>query len=399
MTDLSVPFMGIQFQTPFLLASGQATTAVGQISRHCREIAENHWGGLVTKTIIARYGVYKRPHLWSSRRLQFLAMTNTGPAMTIFSKKLMKALKKDVQDAHCAGLVIIPSIIGNSLEEWRRLAREVEDTGADALELNLSCPSPSESIKKSLGGYLVGQNVEVTRQVVEVVAKAVRIPVMPKLTFHSPDIAQSARVCKEAGAKAVSAINTIRGILGVDLDTGKILSEGANGKTYLGGISGPLIKPFGLRSVAEIKMEVKGLEVCAIGGIDGWESVVEYLMVGAGLVQVCTGVMWYGFSLGKKLRNGLARYMQEKNFRSLSDFQGMALKDIDSSQSQESVRAYPVIDEEKCNLCRRCLRACGDAAYHALSMEGSKMKISSEKCEGCGLCRVVCKEEAISQGP
>ena len=396
MVDLSVQFMGIHFSTPFLLASGQATTGAGEISKHCQEIAENHWAGLVTKTIIPQYGIYKRPHLWSSKRLHLWGMTNTGPAMTVYSKEAMKALKKDIESAHSAGLIIIPSIIANSLEEWRSRAREMEDLGADALELNLSCPSPSDSILKSMGGYLVGQNAEITGQVVEAVCQGCRIPVMPKMTFHSPDLPQNARACKVAGAKAVSAINTIRGIIGIDLDRGKILSEGNNGKTYLGGISGPLIKPFGLRAVAEIKKEVEGLEVCAIGGIDGWESAAEYIMVGAGLTQVCTAVMWHGFSLGKKLRNGLAKFMQGKKYQRLSDFQGMALRDVDYFQNQESVKAYPVIDSERCNLCQRCLRACRDGAYQALSLEGSRLMVSRERCEGCGLCRVVCKEEAIS---
>jgi dihydropyrimidine dehydrogenase (NAD+) subunit PreA len=219
---------------------------------------------------------------------------------------------------------------------------------------------------------------------------------MPKLTFHTLAIAQSAKACKEAGARAVSAINTIRGIIGIDIERGRILSDGANGKTYLGGISGPLIKPFGLRAVAEIQMEVAGIEVCAVGGIDGWESAIEYIMVGASLVQVCTAAMWYGFPLGKKLNNGLAKFMRRKNYNSLADFKGIALKHIDYSQNKESIRAYPIINAEKCNFCKRCLRACNDAAYCAIFVEDSTLKVNRERCECCGLCRVVCKEEAIS---
>ncbi len=395
MIDLSVKFMDIGFKTPFLLAAGQITTSAGEIWKHCDEIAKNDWAGLITKTIVSKYGYYKRPHLWSSKRFKLLGMSNSGPPLSIYSKELMRALKKDIVSGHSAGLVIIPSIIGCSLKEWQNLAREIEDLGADALELNLSCPSPSDCIKGSMGGYLVGQNFELTRKVVETVCTACQIPVMAKLTFHSPNIVETARVCKEAGARAVSAINTIRGIIGVDIESGKILSEGINGRAYLGGISGPVIKPFALMSVAEIKMEIDDMDVCGIGGIDGWDSEVEHLMVGASLVQICTAAMWYGFPLGKRLKNGLIKFMKEKGYTTLSDFRGVSLGDIDYKQTEPSQKAYPIIDAERCTLCKRCVRACQDAAYDALSVEHSEVKVNLEKCECCGLCKVVCEDDAI----
>ena len=399
MIDTGITFMGIDFRTPFLLASGQATTSVGEIWKHCEKIAENNWAGLITKSIISQYGDYKRPHLWSSSRFRHLGMTNSGPSMSIYSKEMLRALKRDIRSAHENGLVIIPSMIGNSLDQWKDYAREIEAIGADALELNLSCPSPYGYITDSMGGCQVGQDADLTRQVVEAVCNAVQIPVMPKLTFHSPDIAQSARICREAGAHAVSAINTIKGIIGIDLDTGKIASEGINGKIYLGGISGPMIKPFGLRAVADIKQQVDDIEVCAVGGIVGWESVAEYVMAGASLVQVCTAVMWHGFSLGKKLNSGLIKFMQEKGYDSLSDFRGMALRDIDTHHVTQSRMAYPFIDGDKCNLCGQCIRACRDAAYDALYIENSQLKVHPDRCQCCGLCKVVCKEEAVSYQP
>jgi dihydropyrimidine dehydrogenase (NAD+) subunit PreA len=399
MVDLKVRFLDIDFKTPLCLASGQATTSVGEISKHCNEIARNGWAGIVTKSILSKRDNYKRPHLWSSKNFRYLGMTNTGPPMDFYSKELIKALRRDIKNAHEVGLVVIPSLIGSTLDEWQELSKEIEDLGADGLELNLSCPSSSSCVTESMGGYLVGQDIALTREVVEAVCGACQIPVMPKLTFHSPDIAKSAIVCRDAGARGVSAINTIRGIIGVDLESGKILSEGINGKTYLGGISGPIIRPFGLRAVAEIKIRVNDIDVCGIGGVDGWDSVVEYIMVGASLVQVCTAAMWHGFSFGKRLKKGLIDFMERKGYTSLSDFRGIALRDIDYKREVYALKAYPTIDYEKCSLCRKCVTACKEAAYDALFIENSELKVSLEKCQCCGLCIVVCNKNAISYKP
>jgi dihydropyrimidine dehydrogenase (NAD+) subunit PreA len=395
MVDLSVTFMSIPFRTPFLLASGQITTSAGEIWKHCGDLAKNDWSGLVTKTIVSRYGHYKRPHLWTSERFRSSGMTNSGPPLSTYSRRLIDDLKRDIEAAHSAGLVIIPSLIGSSLEEWKDLAGEIACLGPDALELNLSCPSPSDEIRGSLGGYLVGQSAEMTARVVESVCSACVIPVMPKLTFHAPDVVEIASACRESGARGVSAINTIRGVIGVDVESGRILSEGINGKTYLGGISGPIIKPFGLFAVAEIKRGLEGIEVCGVGGIDGWESAVEYVMVGASLVQVCTAAMWHGFSLGKRLTSGLSRFMNEKGFATLAAFRGVSLNDVDWRQRIPGEKALPMVDVQACTLCGKCVRACQDAAYGALCIEASRVTVDPETCECCGLCRVVCEKNAI----
>jgi dihydropyrimidine dehydrogenase (NAD+) subunit PreA len=220
---------------------------------------------------------------------------------------------------------------------------------------------------------------------------------MVKLSFHVSDIGAIAKVCKEAGAKAVSAINTIRGIVGIDIQTGNLLSSDASGNGYITGLSGPIIRPFGLRSVLEIG-RATDIQICGIGGIDGWKSVVEYLLAGVGLTQTCTAVMWHGFKLGKRMADGLMRYMKEKSYLSIEDFRGISIRRV-VIEPVDHPWVKAVIDHDRCNMCRKCYVACGDAAFGAIDVAGSgkdaKVVVRKELCEGCGLCRVVCKRGAI----
>lgn len=398
MPDLTSTFMGIDFKTPFIVASGQATLRAGKIRYAVESLAENHWAGFVTKSIISKVHSQQRPYLWSSADYRFLGMQNMGPTMDKYSKSLLKLLKEDFRISKEAGLISIASIIGYSIDEWVEMAKNMEDAGADALELNLGCPVEDKTIKGSMGGYSILEDTGKTYDIVNAVSSNCGIPVMVKLSFHVRDIGEVARVCKEAGADAVSAINTVRGIVGIDIDTGMLISSDASGNGYITGLSGPVIRPFALKCVIEIG-RATDLPICGIGGVENWKNVVEFLMAGASLTQICTSVMWYGFGLGKKLRDGLIRFMKDKSYMSIKDFKGISLEHVVvDSVAHPGVKAE--IDTERCNLCQKCVISCRDAAFSALRVVGSGksayIEVDADACEGCGLCKVVCKKEAIS---
>jgi len=297
--SLTCSFLGLKLRSPILVGSGQHTGAPGLIEKSADAMAENGWAGLVTKTLTrgadSRFNVY--PHLWASPAARRLAMVNCGPPHTPFDEACRKSLKKDAQAMHERGLVLIASFVGREPEEWAEHARMVEDAGVDGIELNLSCPAQVKHLTEK-GGHRIGQRPDLSAEVVGAVTQAVSIPVSAKLTFHVDDISRIARVCVDAGAKSVSAINTILGIAGIDLNTYRYASQDVYGNSFVGGISGQLIRPFGLYAVAEI-VRKEDLEVCGIGGISSWEHVAEYLLVGASAVQVCTAVMQRGFGIGK----------------------------------------------------------------------------------------------------
>jgi len=395
MVNISVKFMGISLNTPFLIASGPATTEPGKIREYVEQIVENGWAGLVTKTMIAKQHHQLKPHLWTSRKFRFFGMQNYGPRMTLYNDNTLKYLSEDIYYAHQVNLVVIPSIIGYSLDEWGSMAKRMEDCGADALEVNLSCPVKDPTVKESMGGHALLHNETNITRVVEVVRKSCNIPVMVKLNFQVASIGKIAKVCQEAGANAVSAINTIGGVIGIDIESGELLSSDINGNGYISGISGPLIKPFGLRSVMEIAMTTD-IPISGIGGIDTWQSALEYIMAGAKVVQVCSAVMWYGFSLGSKLREGLINYMKRKNYLSVDDFRGLSLKKVRTEPAQNK-KTRAVIDYGKCNYCKICYIACKECGYKAIELgEDKRILINVNKCVGCGLCKVVCKREAVS---
>ena len=251
-----------------------------------------------------------------------------------------------------------------------------------------------------MGGWKAGRDLTILGDCVAECRRGTSLPLMIKLSSHVTDTVASARTCKMAGADSVSAINTLRGIIGIDVETGIPMSSDLNGNGFISGISGPVIKPVGLRVVAEIASSDVGIPICAIGGITDWKSTVEYMMVGASAVQLCSGVMWYGYPVGTKLYHGLVKFMERKGYKKLSDFRGISLptlKDL-GGVVVERIPTVAKIDEEKCTRCMRCYTACSDAAFDAIRTTGgpgSNLKIEREICEGCGLCRVVCKENAI----
>ncbi len=390
--DLSVDFCGVKFKNPFILASAPPTTTGSMISRAFKA----GWAGAVTKTLVvdASTIINVTPRLASlgfkdpeKRKKKNYALENielvTDREFNVWLKEI-EELRTKYPDH-----VVIASIMDDASkpEGWQRMARKCEQAGANIIELNLSCP---HGMPERGMGSAIGQNAELSKRVTGWVAEAVNIPVIAKMTPNVTDVAMVAEACLEAGAKGISAINTVAAIIGVDLDT-LVPLPNVSGYSAHGGLSGPAVKPIALKAIASIAKET-GAPVSGIGGITTWEDAAEFILLGASTLQVCTAVMFYGYSIVTDLTNGLSQYMKQKGFSSIADMAGASLdKLVSFGDLDNKTRRKAYIDNSLCIQCDACFISCRDAGYQAITRGSDKVyKVTEKLCTGCSLCYQVC---------
>ncbi len=225
-----------------------------------------------------------------------------------------------------------------------------------------------------------------------------RMPVIVKLTPNITDIRRPARAAKEGGADAVSLINTINSLMGVDIDAMTPM-HAVDGKGTHGGMCGPAVKPIALSMVSEIARDpdTRGLPISAIGGITTWRDAAEFIALGAGTVQVCTAAMTYGFKVVQEMISGLEDFMETKGYASIADFRGRAVPSITDWQYLNlNFVAKAEIDQELCIQCGRCHIVCEDASHQAIfaQIDGKRrFVVNDAECVGCNLCALVCPVE------
>ncbi len=283
-------------------------------------------------------------------------------------------------------------------EGWTALAETMSQTGADAIELNVSCPHGSP--EKHMGAF-IGQNPTLVERVTKAAKKGTDLPILVKLTPNVTDIVPIAEAAVKGGADALSAINTVESLIGIDIETATPLpiaygvDKNEQLSTY-GGFCGPAVKPLGLRFVSQIARALPDIPISGIGGIEGWTSATEYLMVGARTLQICTAAMWHGFSIIKDLSEGLVKFMERKGYATLDSIIGKALPKITTwtALSKLPPIVARVIDEN-CTGCKDCVVACADGGYVAIQMRNKVAVVNVERCDGCGLCYVVCRDNAV----
>ncbi len=389
--DPSVAFIGQSLKTPFIVVPGGQTTVIGNIQKYAQTMARYGWSGVVTKTVAL--GKSLRPYLWSTGPYRFKAMQNSGSRFITWDAQMFEKLKKDEEAAHRHGLMILGSISGSTTQEWQQLAVEMQKAGVDGIELDVSCPSEARPTTEKMSRFFGSDEQRHAEQVISNIRKVFRGPIVTKLSFHSYDITGLAKACEEAGASALSAINTIQGLIGIDVNTGVPISSGSRKNSYRSGISGPIIKPFGLSAVSKI-CSVTHLPVSGVGGITDWKSVVEYIMAGATTVQVCTAAMWHGFKLGETLLNGIKKFMGQQGYHSLQEFRGISLPYFTSEVPMPQI-IKASIDQKRCKRCGHCFIACRDGAFDAIEKKRGLFKVERNVCDGCGLCMQLCPAQAI----
>jgi dihydropyrimidine dehydrogenase (NAD+) subunit PreA len=290
---------------------------------------------------------------------------------------------------------VIASLMVQSRQEWKQVVKDVENAGCDGVELNFGCP---HGMCERGMGSAVGQEPNVLETITSWVKEAASVPVIVKLTPNITDIREPARAARAGGGDAISLVNTIQSLVGVDIDN-FVPYPVVDGMSTNGGYCGPAIKPIALNMVKECAQDPEvGLPISGIGGIENWRDAVEYFLLGATNVQVCTAVMHFGFGIIRELLSGLEQYMIEKEFTSIPEMVGKALPNIKPWEYLNlNYKVIAEIDKETCIGCQLCYIACEDGAHQAISIESAGEdripQIIEENCVGCNLCALVCPVE------
>ena len=303
MNRLETKFLGVDFKNPIVTSSG----CFGFGLEYRDYFDPNVLGGIVVKglTMEPRDGNYgTRIAETPGGMLNCVGLEN--PGIDYFETHILKDMKE-------AGITtnIIANINGKTVEEYIEIAKRVEKIKeVDIIELNISCPNVKD------GGMAFGANPEVAGRVTREVRKVTAKPLVVKLSPNVTDIAYIAKVVEENGADAVSLINTLLG-MAIDLKTKKPLL----GNTF-GGFSGPAVKPVALRMVYQVYKAVN-IPIVGMGGISSTEDALEFIMAGASMVSLGTGI-FFNPVLPVEVAEGLQKYCEENNIENINELVGIA---------------------------------------------------------------------------
>lgn len=390
-TVLQTEICGIPLENPFLLAS----SVVGSNYDMCARAFETGWAGVSFKTICAfpiREASPRFSAIYSAdgsmmgfKNIEQLSDHSVAENMAIF-----RQLKKNYPQKF-----ILASIMGQNDAEWTELARLCQENGADALELNFSCPNMME---EGLGSD-IGQVPALVERFTAAARRRTSIPILAKLTPNVARMSPAAEAALAGGADGLSAINTIKSLMAVNPDT-YVSSPDVNGRSAVGGYSGNAVKPIALRFVAELAQnpKLRGLHLSGMGGVETWQDALEFMLLGAGSIQVTTAVMQYGYRIIEDLKSGLAYYLQAKGFNQVREVVGLGLASVSATTDaleRESI-VYPKFNRKTCIGCGRCQISCMDGGHQAICFdEGRRPILDAKKCVGCHLCVLVCPTESI----
>ena len=396
--NMETNYCGFRCENPFLLASSPVSATGAMIGR----AFEMGWAGAVTKIISYLQDEMKvslSPRMLPVSTAGAKGVTGMGNIDFVMDKTVDAAFADfaEVKKKYPKKMLII-SVKGQYVErEWKTLARKAEDAGADALELCLSCID-------SEAGVMICQEKELMQQVIRWVKEEIQIPVIAKLSIHVNDVGKMAQYAAEAGAEAVTGINSIHGIGPINPDT-MVHTPEVMGQSAPMGLSGAFIKPMAQHCVYKMAKAAKEqkFDISAVGGICNGQDALEYLLLGADTLQSATAVMYQGYGIIKPMMTYLQKFMEEKGYQSLEEFRGYSLDHMAPAARNLSLEQQLTakVKEETCIGCGRCVISCQDGGKQAISLDKDKKKafVNTEKCTGCGLCQIVCPVKAIDMEP
>ena len=417
MADLSIDICGIKSPNPFWLASAPPTNCGEQVMRGF----DAGWGGAVWKTlgepivnVDSRFGAldYAGTKVIGFNNIELIT---DRPLDTNF--KEIYEVKKSYPNN-----VVIVSLMAEDKEEWRDIIKRSEDAGADGLELNFGCP---HGMCERGMGSAVGEEPKVLQEITSWVKEFANIPVFVKLSPNVISILDPGVAAVKGGCDGIALINTIKSIIGVNLDTLEPKPT-VGGESTNGGYCGPAVKPIALHMVAALARDEQiDVPISGIGGISSWQDAAEFMALGASTVQVCTAVMHYGYRIVDDMIDGLNNYLDEKGMASANELIGKAIPGfVEWGELDLNYDLIAKIDPDKCIGCGLCYVACLDGAhqcihtqkgpchaFHGESDHGINPRIEikpsvrhepedasfdyvpfvdEEECIGCNLCQIVC---------
>ena len=314
--SLTTSFVGLTLQSPVIVASGPASHDVNQI----RLAQEQHAGAVVLKTACSDKYIHMRA--WPRPRYKLLdwdkQIAGRSKAFSLYAyEQGYSGTLKDywqfikICKEH-ASIPIIGSIFADEAHEWQEMAGEVEQNGADAIELDISSPHRPGSL---------GFETTFVAAIKAVVA-AIKIPVLVKLS-PGPDVVRQSVSAQECGAKAVTLCNRLRGV-DVDIENQRPILHG-----YFGGVGGPWAKYYTFRHVAEAAQAVS-IPISGTGGTMSGEDVIKYVMLGAMTVQILSVIMINGWESIGRINGEIEQYMKRTGISSLDQIRGKALESMSS---------------------------------------------------------------------
>lgn len=377
---LKVSYGGLELNSPIILASSGITKGYENVAK-----AEKYGAGaVVLKTKFQEELMSKSPTprfiIINRGKKDYRSTTNMSyeQGYEFSIDEYCEEIKKSKENLD---IKIIASIGCSTKEYWEDWAKKVEAAGADAIEMNLSCPH-SDYVMDSLGR--INGMVE---EFVPVVKNAVSIPVFTKLTPQIENPVITSAIMERSGSDGICAFSRC---LGMDIDIDQQVPVLHGG---YGGHGGPWAIHYALRWISEMYTKVK-LPISGCGGVVEWQDVVKYILAGATTVQISFLVYTYGYSIIEKLNNGLLEYMIKNGYESIEDFKGnvtgnkiKGLKDVSREKT-----LIATVDENLCIGCKRCTDIC---IYEGIDFADVKASIN-RNCDGCGLCPYFCPSKAIS---
>ncbi|MCF6407166.1 NAD-dependent dihydropyrimidine dehydrogenase subunit PreA [Chitinophaga filiformis] len=389
MADISANFLGIKSPNPFWLASAPPTDKKLNVLR----AFEAGWGGVVWKTLGSQIkNVSSRYSSVDYHGSRVMGFNN----IELISDRPLDINLKEI--AECVRLfpdraMIVSLMADNNRQSWHELIKKVEDTGAHGLELNFGCP---HGMTERGMGAAVGQDPDIAARVVEWVMEAATTPVITKLTPNVHSVVPTGRAAVHAGTNALSLINTIQSVTGVDLDT-FVPNPNVGGQSTFGGYCGPAVKPIALKMLTTISQDpvTAKVPISGIGGISTWKDAAEFMLLGATTVQVCTAAMRYGFRIIEDLCDGLNNWMDEKGFKTIDDFIGRSVPTLTNWEELDiNYHIIAKINQDKCIHCGLCYISCEDGSHQAINLSYGNpyntYTVKDEECVGCNLCKLVC---------